>query len=197
MKKGSQLILILSIVFGLFSCSMVKNPESANFQRVKYNSHLNLAKHNTKKALEPTVESFAEKTNLTEQKTTVKSSTNNKLNSQSLTASKEKSIAPINEEVNEIRTINSKIESKKVAKPHTIFYPLSENKLSDITSYLAEPLALSNSSDHALGNLLYIILVILAVLIVISLLSEVGGGLIGTLIAILLILLLLRILGVI
>lgn len=49
--------LFLFIAVALASCSMVKNPQSANFNRVKYNSHLKLAQH-TKKELPKTVESF-------------------------------------------------------------------------------------------------------------------------------------------
>ncbi len=55
MKNILLFICCLSLL--LSSCSLVKNPHSTNFARVKYNSHVKLAK-SEKRVLPKTIESF-------------------------------------------------------------------------------------------------------------------------------------------
>lgn len=194
MKKRVQFVVMLSMVFGLFSCSMVKQPQSANFQTVKYNSHLNLAKKHKTKKMEPTVESFEKTANIEKRSTPIETVARNHNFKNLLTASTSKQHAVKADELE----VNQMEEQLKVddEKAHTIFNRAHRlNPSSAINDYLAKPMPVA--SDAPLGNILYVVLVVILILIVISLFADLAGGLIGALIAVLLILLVLRLLGLI
>jgi len=193
MKKVTQLALMISMVFGLFSCSMVKQPQqTSNFQAVKYNSHLKLAKKQKSEKLEPTVESFTEIAEVEERNTPIETLKSNREYKSVLTASTSKQLAvKSNElkvsEVEEQLTVNDN-------KAQTIFNRAHQiSGVSAINSYLAKPMPVA--ANPPLGDILYVVLVVVLILIVIGLVADLAGGLVGALIAVLLILLILRFLG--
>jgi hypothetical protein len=199
MNFKTKLSLFLVLAIGLFSCTIVKSPQSANFHRVKYNSHLKFANKANKEKIPETVSSFEveKKSNARENKESVVEPMNSSINYKNLTASvNSAATAPKTAEQNELKAQVETVETKSKSKSEPIFNPNAEAKeRSNITSYLNSPAPVD--SDHALGDILYIILVVLLILIVLSLIAEVAGGLVGALIAILLILLILRILGLV
>lgn len=201
MKFKTKLSLFLVLAIGLFSCTMVKSPQSADFHRVKYNPHLKFAKKANKEKLPETVSSFdAEKESesiATKKEERAIVPMNRTVSYKNLTASlKAASAAPKTAEQKELKAEVETVETKSKSKTEPIFNPYVEAKeRSNISSYLNSPTPVA--SDTALGNILYIILVILLILIVLSLVADLGGGLIGALLAVLLILLILRLLGII
>lgn len=198
MNMTSKLSLFLVLAIGLFSCTMVKSPQSASFHKVKYNPHLKFANKTSKEKLPETVSSFkeesAEESNSNE-KAKVKPIQRLGSDFQNLTASVSSILAkPKSVEQKELETEVSKTNELSKSKTEPIFNSdFKIEKESNITSYLNSPAPVA--SDEALGDILYIILVVLLILIVISLIAELAGGLVGALIAVLLILLILRLLG--
>lgn len=198
MNFKTKLSIFLVLAIGLFSCTMVKSPQSADFHRVKYNPHLKFAKKANKEKLPETVSSFnAEKESEVVANKEEKSiePMNRTISYRNLTASVQAaSAAPKTAEQKKLKEAVETVETKSKSKTEPIFNPYADVKeRSNISSYLNSPAPVD--SDHALGNILYIILVVLLILIVISLIADLAGGLVGALIAVLLILLILRLLG--
>jgi hypothetical protein len=191
MKFKPTLIVFSTLIFTLFSCSVVKNPSSANFNRVKYNSHLKFAKADKKEKLPNTIQSFNEKTEVQEHNTAqLEKAAVNGFDYKSLVASSTKERTALKAE--KIIDENINVEPRKPLSG--LFSNESSTTESTINSYLNKPLAVD--SDLALGDVLYVLLVLLAILVIVSIIGEFAGGLIGLLIALLLILLLLRLLGI-
>lgn len=197
MKITTKLSLLLIMAVGLFSCTAIKNPQSANFQRVKYNSHIKFAKKSTKEKLPETVSSFDKEDN-SEMEASSKGDYKpiRRINTyKNLTASVNAASASPKKSSNEefIKEVES-VEHKSKNKTAPIFNAnLLKDKESNISSYLNSPAPVA--SEEALGDILYVILVVLLILIVISLIADLAGGLVGALIAVLLILFILRLLG--
>ena len=201
MNKYFSYSIIPILTLFIASCSMVKNPQSANFQRVKYNSHLKLAKQQKADKLPKTVKSFETQKGIEEYKLEEEGlATLSKRQQKSLLASNSKLAQPqkatkvkINPAEWDFKESKSK---KQLAENPSIWEnELNAPNLSEINTYLNAVEPLSAESSVGLGDLLYVILVVLLVLIVISLIAELAGGLVGALIAVLLILLILRLLG--
>lgn len=196
LKKLFSTVIIASV---FASCSMVKSPQSANFNRVKYNSHLKLAKNETKEKLPETVTSFEEETEIRSKKAKKMEHMQAKRYATPLLASTNllipKKAKPINQNANQVEIVPNKKENQSLGlfgEATDLMHPKS------VREYLNKPLSTSAAvEDPALGNLLYIILVVILVLIVLGLIADLAGGLVGTLIAVLLILLLLRLLGIV
>tara|TARA_R110002072_G_scaffold280790_1_gene443200 strand:- start:580 stop:1173 length:594 start_codon:yes stop_codon:yes gene_type:complete len=196
LTKKISVIAILAIF--LASCSMVKSPQSSNFQKVKYNAHLKKATNSSDKKLATTINSFDEVQEM-------ESNSQKDLATTKQTAIKSPLLAsvPLVTTKKEVSKINSpstdEVVSNKLKKKTTIF--------NEVTAF--QPLKKANESivslnaaaaaeeGDGIGGLLYLLLVIILVLIILGLISDIGGGAIGTLIAVLLILLILRLLGVI
>lgn len=199
MNIKTKLSLFLILAIGLFSCTMVKSPQSADFHRVKYNSHLKFAKKANKEKLPETVSSFEaeNKSNAQVYKESIVEPINRSVNYKNLTASINTTAAvPKTIQQKELKAQVETVETKSERNSEPIFNPNAEAKeRSNIASYLNSPVPVA--SDAALGDILYIILVVLLVLIVLSLIAELAGGLVGALIAVLLILLILRLLGIV
>ncbi|MEX2380626.1 MAG: hypothetical protein WD530_07765 [Vicingaceae bacterium] len=197
MNFKTKLSLFLVLAIGLFSCTMVKSPQSADFHRVKYNPHLKFAKKADKEKLPETVSSFAkeESEKIASKDEKHIEPMDRTVSYNSLTASVQAaSAAPKTTEQKELKAEVEVVETKSKSKTEPIFNPYAEAmERSNISSYLNSPAPVA--SDAALGDILYIILVVLLILIVISLIADLAGGLIGALIAVLLILLILRLLG--
>lgn len=187
-------LFISIIIVGLASCTMVKNPQSANFQRVKYNSHLKLAKQDNPTKLKPQAIASLESTQLESKSFS------------SLETYKLESPQPIRSELR-LKTetsvptdllANENSADKEVdVKPNRDYQWDPLNGVSNFNEDSSEALnsMASDLSDGDWGNLLYLLVAVILVLIIISLIANLAGGLIGALIAILLILLILRILG--
>ncbi len=194
MKKITQLILAVSFIFGLFSCSMVKQPQAVNnFQRVKYNAHLNLAKKQESKKLNTTANSFKEVAKIEETKAGAEIAKSNNTYKNELVASNSSK-----QKINKAQELDLTTIQDKVAL-NNFDFQLSLNKIRNkevrpTSNFIAEPMPAAAKGD--LGSLLYIILVVILALIIIGFLSNLAGGLIGLLIAILVILLILRLLGI-
>lgn len=199
MKLTSKLSLFLVLAIGLFSCTMVKSPQSASFHKVKYNPHLKFANKTSKEKLPETVSSFeeesAEESNSNE-KAKVKPIQRLGSDFQNLTASVSSILAkPKSVEQKKLETEVENANEPSRSKTEPIFNPdFKTDKKSNISTYLNSPMA-APVNDVPLGDILYVILVVLLILIVISLIADLAGGLVGALIAVLLILLILRLLG--
>jgi len=194
LKKLFSTVIIASV---FASCSMVKSPQSANFNRVKYNAHLKLAKNESKDKLPETVKSFEEETSIATYKAERMEQIKPKKYSTPLLASTNlltpKKASPIKQKASEVE-----IAPNKKEKPSIGLFGEASNMMhpNSIREYLNNPLPVAAAvDDPALGNLLYIILVVILILIVIGLVADLAGGLVGALIAVLLILLILRLLG--
>lgn len=189
--------IIIASVFA--SCSMVKSPQSANFDRVKYNAHLNLAKKELKERLPETVKSFEQESAPTSSKSSnLERMELKKLNTPVVASTNSvspKMASPIKVATDQV----SIIEPSKKEKPLMGLFGQATELMhpKSINEYLNKPLPVAVDNDSALGNLLYLILVIILVLIIIGVISDLAGGAIGALIAVLLILLILRLLGII
>ena len=176
---------------------MVKSPQSANFNRVKYNAHLKLANNESKENLPETVKSFEEETKIASNRPEKMEQVQPKSYSTPLLASTNllspKKANPIREKVNQVEVA----PNKKVSPSMGLFgQATSMMHPNSIREYLNNPLPMATAADQLdLGNLLYIILVVLLILIVIGLIADIAGGAVGALIAVLLILLILRLLG--
>ena len=197
LKKLFSTVIIASV---FASCSMVKSPQSANFNRVKYNAHLKLAQKETKNKLPETATSFEEESKRPSLKAEKMKRMKPKRHSTSLLASTNlltpKKVEPLKQSASQFEVASNKEEKQSIGlfgQATDLMHPKS------IREYLNKPLPTSAAAadDSALGNLLYIILVVLLVLIVIGLIADLAGGAVGALIAVLLILLLLRILGIV
>lgn len=191
-------LLSTAIIASVFaSCSMVKSPQSANFNRVKYNAHLKLAKNESKEKLPETVKSFEEETEIASKKPEKMEQIQPKKYSTPLLASTNllapKKAEPLKKQINEVE-----IAPNKKEKPSMGLFGQATNMMhpNSIREYLNNPLPMATAAEELdLGNLLYIILVVLLILIVIGLIADIAGGAVGALIAVLLILLILRLLG--
>ncbi|MEQ8909094.1 MAG: hypothetical protein RIC95_07870 [Vicingaceae bacterium] len=201
MKKHSWKILPVLLSLFIASCTVVKNPQSANFQRVKYNSHLKLAKKQNNEKLPQTVNSF-------ETPEEVEEYSLESVGLTSLSKKKQKALfASVNQKVQprkankvvvnpkEWNFKSSKVDKKLAENPSIWEHDPKAPRVSEINSYLNAVEPITDDSTVGLGDLLYVIVVVLLILIVISLIAELAGGLVGALIAVLLILLILRLLG--
>jgi len=193
-KKLLSTVIIASV---FASCSMVKSPQSANFNRVKYNAHLKLAKNESKEKLPETVKSFEEKTEIASNKAEKMERMKPKKYTGPLLASTNllspKKAEPIKEKASQVSVSPNKKEKQTMGLFGNTTNMMRPNS---IREYLNNPLPVAAASDELdLGNLLYIILVVILILIVIGLVADLAGGLVGALIAVLLILLILRLLG--
>lgn len=193
-KKLFSTVIIASV---FASCSMVKSPQSANFNRVKYNAHLKLANNESKENLPETVKSFEEETKIASNRPEKMEQVQPKSYSTPLLASTNllspKKANPIREKVNQVE-----VAPNKKVSPSMGLFGQATNMMhpNSIREYLNNPLPMATAADQLdLGNLLYIILVVLLILIVIGLIADLAGGAVGALIAVLLILLILRLLG--
>lgn len=199
MNMTSKLSLFLALAIGLFSCTMVKSPQSASFHKVKYNPHLKFANKTSKEKLPETVSSFKEESveePNSKEKAKVKPIQRLSSDFQNLTASVSSILAqPKSVEQIKLETEVENSNEPSKSKTEPIFNPdFKTDKKSNISTYLNSPMA-APVDDVPLGDILYIILVVLLILIVISLIADLAGGLVGALIAVLLILLILRLLG--
>lgn len=188
--------IIITSVFA--SCSMVKSPQSANFDRVKYNAHLKLAKKELKERLPETVKSFEQESASTSSKSPkLERMELKKLNTPVMASTN--SLSPQMASPIKVSTNQVSIESSKKEKPLMGLFGQATELMhpKSIKEYLNKPLPVAVDNDSALGNLLYLILVVILVLIIIGIISDLAGGAIGALIAVLLILLILRLLGII
>lgn len=201
MKKSSWNLFALFLSLLITSCTVVKNPQSANFQRVKYNSHLKLVEKVQKDKLPKTAKSFISDTGVEpnalegENLATLEKRANQPLYASSKKMPQPKIAKAIKVNTKEWDFKESKSRKKKNDMPSIWQSQETNNKEGSIRSYVNSMKPVSADVATGLGNLLYIILVVLLILIVISLIAELAGGLVGALIAVLLILLILRLLG--
>ena len=196
LKKLFASIIIASV---FASCSMVKSPQSANFNRVKYNAHLKLAKKDTKEKLPETVKSFEEETKLISSESSRLAQMQLKTFKTPLLASTN-SLDPKTADPIKVKAEQVTVEPSKKEKPLMGLFGQATELMhpKTINEYLNKPLPIATVADDSdLGNLLYLILVIILVLIIIGIIADLAGGAVGALIAVLLILLILRLLGII
>jgi len=111
----------------LFSCSLVKNPNSSNFSRVKYNAHLKTAKNLKKETVVSTVSSFQLEEELSETSKTKLAHTDNtttkleKLKRSDL--SKLKSDSKVEPRINSIAKLNDLLKEKvEIPVPSKVNY---------------------------------------------------------------------------
>ena len=185
MKKLN--VLTFSLIAILFaSCTLVKSPQTASFQRVKYNTHLKLAKTEKSDKLEKVKSEQIAEVNTEIDSKEMAYIVNKEFNIEN-ELPKQKVLKKKDVEINTYQVAQNEEASLEIkATPKS-------NSLQASTSVVLEPVA--SSTTAGLGDILYVILVVLLILIVIGLIAELAGGLVGALIAILLILLILRLLG--
>lgn len=194
MKAG--IIGLIVFIFTLSSCSMVKNPQSANFQRVKYNSHIKMAKKQAKEEVQENLAQTEIVKDVNSYATEMEPSKINKL--------KRKPQFAFNEVMTESPKQKDLMHSELSASNQVynmtnqsdefLWTPIDGWKNTRPVEAKVPEMTLDGGSADW-GNLLYLLLVVILILIVISLIANLAGGLIGALIAVLLILLILRFLG--
>lgn len=189
MKKFEFSYLLIALLL-FSSCSVVKNPQSSNFQRVKYNSHLKMAKKQIKKELEEFSMADLEKMQPQEgklepspknqhaiyayNKVMTEDEKKDEVKMTQLSASREFSVPLIHADRN---VLWNPIQGFKTIKPEAVNVPAV------------------TMDDGDWGSLLYILVVVLLALLILSILLDLTGGLIGLLIAVILVLVILRLLG--
>lgn len=184
------------ILIGLSSCTMVKNPKSSSFHRVKYNSHVKLANNSKLSSIDQTVSNFEVGSDQASRST---SRTNREdivpIQKRSFIINGKQFSGQIREKsvFNSPVVVSSEKQMIDAARGESILW----NPIQGLINAKPKVTLLSPAAelDEGLGDLLYIILVVLLVLIILSFIADLAGGLVGTLIAILLILLILHWLG--
>lgn len=181
--KNTAIYSLLLVLF-LGSCSIVKQPTSSNFKRVKYNAHLKKGKSYEKKKLAKTA-SYAEEKEAVKEKSKVESIAN-ATKVQSGTKKKHKKDV----------LFSDKIKSKKViiSKPLEV---LLEEAVQSKEAESEESLNTTprdwwedDPEDWPWGEIVLAVIAILLIAILIVILIDIIGAIIGSILGLILLILL-------
>jgi hypothetical protein len=180
-KKMRLPFLGFALTTFLMACSVIKNPQASSFQRVKYNSHLKLAKKQDINELPATVRAFPEEKKLTEQIFQLSASNAGDLE-------REHSSLTILKEMKKKgqREVSGFVKERLLKTVNQEQFRLESSKSSNSTVEWWE----DDPEDWPWQEIVLAVIAVLLIVLIVVLIIDLIGGLLGTLLGIILLLLL-------